>query len=88
MYVISCTPPPPLHPPSPLPPLSESLVQFELKLSIYYYWDWTLLVPGLTHDLWSYPATLLLPPILQNTSIALEHLTCWMRRSNVLPWCT
>ncbi len=31
-------------------------------------------MPGLTYDLWSYQATLLLPPNLQNTSIALEQL--------------
>jgi hypothetical protein len=75
------------HYPPPLPPL-RAIVQFERKLSIYQYWDWTHLVPGLTHDPWSYPATLLLPPDLQNNSIALEQPTCWMRRSNVLPWCT
>ncbi len=35
--------------------------------------DLTHLVPGLRHGLWSYPATLLLPPFFANTCTALEQ---------------
>jgi len=33
------------------------------------YWDLTHLVPGLRHGLWSYSATLLLPPFLQTPAL-------------------